>query len=267
MSEASQMRRRRLPRALGALTLAFLATALLMAALASSALATATTTKTAWYSGATAGSVSALTGKPTITAEIGEDPNVAKHFFFKTALEERSVSITTGTASCVECVVSNELTGLAGPETAQIRGKLSFGEATVTVSEGHCVLAGGKLTTNTLMIETDYMEGETWIARMFPEFGPTPISFTIEKEGALSCPVAGTYSVAGFQYAAFEAKTGAFQQEQTLHFSKAISSAASGETPGFPATWLVKAPKVRLFETYGTLKLKIGGASPYFGMK
>lgn len=223
---------------------------------ASSAMATATSTKAAWYTGATEGSVAELSGEQTLTAAIAENPTVGKHFRMTTTIGTKALTIEASGVSCSKCVMSNEIHGVSGPG-AIWRGQLVFSEAVVT-SPLHCLVTGGSIATNASFFEADFMEAETWLMRAYPEVGENAFSFSLEDKGGIACELAGTYTVQNVNFGAFENKTGTFRTEQLLNFSPKISKAA------IKNAWWIKGTGVP-FEVTGSLLLKAGGS--YFGAK
>lgn len=229
---------------------------LLLAAGAGNAFATATATKAQWYVGATEGSTSILSGEQTLTASIAENPTVGKHFRMTTTFGPTTLTIEASGVSCSKCVMSNEIHGVSGPG-AIAKGQLVFTEALVT-SPLHCLVTGGSITTNASFFEADFMEGETWLMRTYPEVGENAFSFSLEDKGGITCELAGTYTVQNVNFGAFENKTGTFRTEQRLDFSPAISKAAA------PHAWVMKGTGTP-FEVTGSLVLKDGGN--FFGAK
>jgi hypothetical protein len=223
---------------------------------AGTALATATATKAEWYTGASEGSVSELSGEQALTASIAENPTVGKHFRMTTMIGTKPLTIEANGVSCSKCVMSNKITGASGPG-AIARGQLVFSEALVT-SPLHCLVTGGSIATNVSFFEADFMEGETWLTRAYQEVGENSFSFSLEDKGGITCELAGTYTVQNFNFGAFENKTGTFRTEQRLNFSPQISEAAVKNA------WWIKGTGAP-FKVTGSLLLKAGGS--YFGAK
>jgi hypothetical protein len=228
---------------------------LLLWAGAGSALATATATKAKWYAGPTESSVSELSGEQTLTAALIENPTIGKHFRMTAVFAPLTLTIEAGGVSCSKCVMSNEIHGVTGPG-AIWQGRLVFSEAVVT-SPANCQVTGGAITTNPLFFEADFMEGEGWRMRLYPEVGENAFNFSLENKGG-TCGLAHTFTVQNVNFGAFANATGTFRTEQRLDFSPAISKAAAEQD------WFFKGTGHPL-ETTGSLVLKAGGN--YFGAK
>jgi hypothetical protein len=219
-----------------------------LAATAGNALATATTTKAEWYTGAKEGSVTTLTGKQPLTVSA---PGKVELMFPIAGLPIR---MRASAVSCVECVMTNESSGQPGAATAT--GKLLF-SGVIFTEPPTCKFKEGKITTEPLRFEADYMEGERWLLKIVPVSGEVALTLNIEKiEAGKICPFEGSGTpVKNVNFGEFKAKTGSFALEQPVNFSLPISEEAGSNWTFGPQP----------FSLTGELDFKAGGS--YFGVK
>jgi hypothetical protein len=236
------------PRAGKNLAIAIVAVFAALAAFAGSASATATTTKAEWYSGLTT-EVTTMTGKQAITVSAPEKVEMAF------PIGGLAIKIRANAATCVECTITNESAGHPGVATGT--GKLVFSEA-LFLEATTCKFKEDKITSQPLLFEAHYMQGEKWLLKISPVTGETDLTLNIEasKPGSI-CPFEGTgpTPVKGTNFGEFERKTGVVALEQPVRFSLPI-----GEEAGSHWTF-GSAP----FAFTGTLGFKAGGK--YFGVK
>jgi hypothetical protein len=220
-----------------------------LAAFTGSASAAATTTKAEWYTGSKETAVTTLTGKAPLTASASGKLEL---MFPLGGVPQR---MQAKSASCVECTITNEASGLPGVATGT--GRLLFSEASFVEGIGFCRFKEGKITSEPLRFEAHYMSGERWFLKISPASGETALILNIESQSAGSiCPYAGSGTpVKGINFAEFKAKTGSFATEQQILFSQPIS-----ETGG--SHWMFGSEP---FWVTGALNLKAGGL--YFGVK
>jgi hypothetical protein len=240
--------RRRGPQAGRDSAIAIVAVFVALAAFAGSASAAATTTKAEWYSGAKESSVTTLTGKAPLTA------SASGKLELMFPLAGSPQRMQANSASCVECTITNEASGLPGVATGT--GRLLFSEASFVEGFGFCRFKEGKITSEPLRFEAHYMDEERWFMKISPASGEVAMTLNIESQTGSTCPYAGSGTpVKGVNFAEFKAKTGSFAAEQQIRFSEPIS-----ETGG--SHWMFGTEP---FWLTGNLNLKAGGL--YFGAK
>ncbi|MBS1893719.1 MAG: hypothetical protein JST59_20660 [Actinobacteria bacterium] len=214
--------------------------AALSAVLAGSAFATATTTAAKWYTGATEGGVTELSGSQAMTAEqVGSGT-------FKTTLSGTTLEVSATGVECVGCTISNATTGGGG------EGKLKFTGVSV-VTPSTCSTTS-TIESKALKVEADYMEGESAMVKFVPAAGETNGFATFTLSGA-SCAIAGNVTPKGTIFGKAENKTGVMRTSQNVSFSESINAAAGG-------TFKVGEEKAVLTATG---KFEAGGK--FFGVK
>ncbi|HEY2478518.1 MAG TPA: hypothetical protein VGI17_07295 [Solirubrobacterales bacterium] len=216
-----------------------------LAVLASNAYAAATTNKAEWYTGST---FTTLTGKQVLTASAAEKIELAFPF------GGLAIKMRANSASCIECSITNEASGHLGVATGT--GRLLFSEA-FFLEATTCKFKEDKITSQPLLFEAHYTEGERWLVKISPVSGETDLTLNIEanKPGDI-CPFEGSGTpVKGANFGEFKSKTGVFAVEQPVNFSLPISEEAG-------SNWTFGSQR---FAVTGTLNLKAGGNT--FGVK
>jgi hypothetical protein len=213
-----------------------------------SAWATATANKAEWYTGPKESSVATLVGKGSLTA------SASGKIQLEFPIAGLPIKIWANAAGCVECTITNEAFGHSGVATGT--GKLVFSEATFPEVSA-CKLKENKITSELLLFEANYAEGERWLLKISPVAGETDLTLNIEAaKPPTICPFEGSGTpVKGATFGEFKAKSGTFALEQSVVFSPAISEAAGSHWTFGPEP----------FSITGVLVIKAGGS--YFGVK
>jgi hypothetical protein len=230
------------------LTTALVAIFAALAAFAGYASAAATTTKAEWYTGSKETAVTTLTGKAPLTA------SASGKLELMFPLEGVPIKMQANSASCMECVITNEASWLPGVATGT--GRLLLSEVSFVQPPGRCQFKEGKITSEPLRFEAHYMSGERWFLKISPASGEVALTLNIESQTGFICPFVGAGTpVKGVNFAEFKSKTGSFATEQQILFSQSISlTGGSHWNFGPEPFWLT-----------GALNLKAGGL--YFGVK
>jgi hypothetical protein len=219
-----------------------------LAAFAGSAFAAATTAKAEWYTGTKEGSVATTTGSSALTAAASGKLELTVPFL------GTPVIFQTGTASCVECTITNE--SALKPGVATGTGRLLFSGVTITSPPGICRVKEGKIASSLLSFEAHYMAGERWFLRIAPASGETALTLNIEAIPGHMCTINSPNTpINGVNFGEFKAKTSSFATEQPVLFSAPISELGGSH-------WSFFGESVSLA---GTLNLQVGGL--YFGVK
>jgi hypothetical protein len=235
------------PRAGRHFAIAIAAIFAVLAVIAGSASAAATTTKAEWYTGFSP-EVTTQTGKQAISIAT---PAKAEMGF---TVGGFPVKFRANAVTCVECTTTNESTGLPGVATGT--GRLLFTEVAFNEVPS-CKFKEGRITSEPLLFEAHYMQGERWMLKIGPLSGTTDLLLNIEKAKPESiCPFEGANTtVKGTNFGEFESKTGVFALLQSVRFSLPISEEAG-------SNWTFGSLP---FSFTSTLGFKAGGK--YFGVK
>jgi hypothetical protein len=216
-----------------------------LAAVAGSASAAATTAKAEWYSGS---GLTTLAGSQVVTVSAPEKVEMAF------PIAGTSIKIRANAASCLECSITNS--SLMHPGVATGTGKLLFSEALFTEATT-CKFKEDRITSQLLLFEAHYMQGEKWMLKISPVSGETDLTLNIEpSKSGFICPFEGSGTpVKGTNFGEFTAKTGVVAVQQPVRFSLPISEEAG-------SYWTFGSQR---FAVTGTLDLKLGGV--VFGVK
>jgi hypothetical protein len=200
------------------------------AVVASSASATVSTTAAKWYTGAAEGTVTELTGSQAVTAELLEGEKAV----LNTIIGGKSVELTAGKISCVECSIENkEVTSKTG-KVAYGSGKIKFTEVTVMSPVG-CTVSGeggvtGEIVTKPLVIHGDWMDTNTANLHAFIQFIPAAGATTTFAQFKLSTTgeceaIGGNFNnVTGTVFGESKNNTGVASKNQDLILSSAVQT-------------------------------------------
>lgn len=175
------------------------------------ALPEATQTAAKWYTGATEAGVTELAGSQAVAAEqIGRSTLTA-------TIGEQQYVITASGAECVECNISNTPTGGGGT------GKLKLTGVTVEQPAGCSV--SSTITTASLTLAANWLQGETALVRFTPTKGETTAFAIFEIVG---CPQSTSIVPKGSLFGKLRNGQGHQATSQAVEFTPTINSNAGG---------------------------------------